>query len=257
MHLPFIDPRLIQFEAPAWWPSLVLALGLGLQFLALAVWHSRQQIAAELRLEPVEMIQRTIVKNRPLPLWLPAMTLPVDVPVPKNPNLLPGAPRSYRAGIHQGVDFVGPVGTPVKTAMSGYVLSISNSPDLPEFRRDDVLRLCKKLGATPPSILSVLHGRRIVLVHGWREGRLYLTSYSHLSGIKPDLKLGSEVTQGEIIAWMGNSGTSNNYTSTQQGELHFEIHVDGKPLGLELSPTESHRLYAFALRGRDDSICKD
>src|SRR5256885_1692160 len=37
-----------------------------------------------------------------------------DAPLPSDPELLPNAPREYRAGWHEGVDFPADTGTPVR-----------------------------------------------------------------------------------------------------------------------------------------------
>src|SRR5256885_12852480 len=60
-------------------------------------------------------------------LW-GAFALPIEGgDVPTDPELLPGAPRDYRAGIHEGIDFPAPTGAPVLAAASGTVARVDVS----------------------------------------------------------------------------------------------------------------------------------
>lgn len=180
-----------------------------------------------------------------------AIVLPIDgARVPDNPDLLPGASRSYRGGQHQGVDFRCRSGAPVLAAGDGWVLSIDDEPNLPEARRIQVLAYTQALGETPPEVLQVLHGRRIVLCHGIRGGKLLTTSYSHLERIRPDLKPGDCVDQGEVIAAAGASGTSHAYRRDGWAEVHFEVRLNGEPLGNGLAPAPAGALYR-SLLGKD------
>ena len=47
--------------------------------------------------------------------------------IPQDLELLPGAPRDYRGGIHEGIDFPAPSETPVLAAASGTVVRIDSS----------------------------------------------------------------------------------------------------------------------------------
>lgn len=47
--------------------------------------------------------------------------------------------------------------------------------------------------------------------------------YMHLDGFAPDLKVGSKVTQGQLIAYVGNTGNYN----VENNHLHFEVHPTG------------------------------
>jgi len=185
----------------------------------------------------------------PLPGWLHGFEPPLaGVLVPKNPNLLPGALRKYRNGVHQGVDFYCPYFTSVRAAKDGYVLSIDQSyQEIPETFRKYLLETPLSLYQTPPEILEVLHGQRIILDHGITDGRWVITVYSHLSGVDEGLKPGSFVFQGQSIGYAGVSGTSAAYDGffikQKKCHLHFEIRANGKPLGLSMTSQEAGRLY--------------
>ena len=100
---------------------------------------------------------------------------------------------------------------------------------------------------TPPEILEILHGQRIILDHGITDGRWVITVYSHLSGVAENLKSGMFVKQEEVIGHAGVSGTSAAYddffTKQKKCHLHFEIRANGKPLGLNMTSQEASRLY--------------
>ena len=122
-------------------------------------------------------------------------------------------------------------------------MSVDDEPDLPESRRNELLRYCTQLGETPLEVLSVLHGRRVTLCHGIYEGRLLTTSYSHLGSIGPNLKPGLRVHKGDLIGVAGSSGTSHAYRADGWGELHFEIHLNGVPLGAGMPPQVAGQQY--------------
>ena len=186
----------------------------------------------------------------PLPEWLHGFTLPIPkAQVPDNPNLLPGALRTYRNGVHQGVDFYCPFATPVRAAKQGYILRLDQSyQEIPLTFRNYLLETPRILYQTPPEILEVLHGQCVILDHGITDGRWVVSVYSHLSGVNEDLKLGMFVTQGAIIGYAGVSGTSADYedffTKQTKCHLHFEIRANGNPLGLDMTSQEAGRLYS-------------
>ena len=101
---------------------------------------------------------------------------------------------------HKGVDFAAPTGTPIPAAGSGKVV-----------------------------------------YRGWingygnyikvRHNGTYSTAYAHLSRFKPEVKVGSQVKQGQIIGYVGSTGLSTG------PHLHYEIIKDGiqvNPLSVKL-----------------------
>lgn len=176
--------------------------------------------------------------------------LPIDgARVPDNPDHLPGASRAYRGGQHEGVDFRCRPGTPVHAAADGFVLSIDDEPNLPERRRNELLDYCQRRGETPEVILDALHGQRVVVCHRTLGGELVTTSYSHLQDIDSLLKPGSEVRRNQVIGWAGNSGTSHAYRNDGWGELHFELRINGRPVGIGLAAGDAAALYRQYLGG--------
>ncbi len=95
----------------------------------------------------------------------------------------------WSSGIHTGLDFAGPVGTPILAAASGKVVSTGYE------------------GA---------YGNQVIIDHG--DG--YQTTYNHLSGI--GVSVGDKVSTGDQIGKRGSTGNSTG------SHLHFEVTKDGK-----------------------------
>jgi murein DD-endopeptidase MepM/ murein hydrolase activator NlpD len=98
--------------------------------------------------------------------------------------------HGYEA-MHRGVDFAGPVGTPIYAAGGGMVSFVG-----------------WKSG----------YGRFVVIKHSNNLS----TAYAHASKFAKNLTVGSVVKQGDVIAYVGDSG------DTTGPHLHFEVIVDGK-----------------------------
>jgi murein DD-endopeptidase MepM/ murein hydrolase activator NlpD len=95
----------------------------------------------------------------------------------------------WSSGVHTGLDFAGPVGTPIMAAASGTVVS---------------------------SGYEGAYGNQVIIEHG--DG--YQTTYSHLSGI--GVSVGDTVSTGDRIGTRGSTGNSTG------AHLHFEVTKDGK-----------------------------
>ena len=101
---------------------------------------------------------------------------------------------------HKGVDFAAPTGTPIPAAGSGKIV----------FRG-------WKSG----------YGNYIKI----RHNGTYSTAYAHLSRFKPGVNVGTQVKQGQIVGYVGNTGLSTG------PHLHYEIIKDGiqvNPLTVKL-----------------------
>jgi murein DD-endopeptidase MepM/ murein hydrolase activator NlpD len=96
--------------------------------------------------------------------------------------------------------------------------------------------------------LELLHGRQVWIAH---EGGV-LTRYSHLADVDPGLIPGAAVQAGQLLGWVGNSGTSAAAAGRRDGaHLHFEIHLDGAPFWLGLSLADIRAVLHYALESGD------
>jgi murein DD-endopeptidase MepM/ murein hydrolase activator NlpD len=170
--------------------------------------------------------------------------------LPKDDDLMPGAPRQYRNGIHEGVDFydsdnctsIG-LGTEVLAAKPGTVIRADlNFQDLTAAEVND-LEARARLNGSDPQIEDAFRGRQVWVDHG--NG--LVTRYAHLSGIADGIEVGKHVDQGELIAYVGESGTPESVTAPgTEYHLHFEIRAGTAYLGQGLQPDEVRRLYELA-----------
>lgn len=106
-------------------------------------------------------------------------------------NLRRKHPVTGRIGPHNGTDFATPKGTKVISTGDGVVSRVGNHP---------------------------YAGRYIDIQHGGQ----YKTRYLHLDRIL--VRKGESVTRGQNIALSGNSGRSTG------AHLHFELHINGRPV---------------------------
>jgi murein DD-endopeptidase MepM/ murein hydrolase activator NlpD len=163
--------------------------------------------------------------------------------LPTSDRLIPNAPRTYRNGVHEGVDFYHsdnctPItrGTEVVAAKAGRVIRADLSyVDLTA----ETVEAYLKNPNTEASI-DQFRGRQVWIDHGADV----VTRYCHLSGIAPGIATGKTVAAGELIAFVGESGTP---TSTRKPgteyHLHFEVRVGDSYLGKGLPAPEVRSLY--------------
>lgn len=134
--------------------------------------------------------------------------------IPTDPELLPGAPRDYRGGIHEGIDFPAPIGTPVLAAASGTVARVDLSfLDWNREQQDTALYEALTLGYTPAATLDRIRGRQVWIDHG----KGLMTRYAHLSAVEP-LVVGQKIDAGALIGEVGSSGYPQGGP-----HLHFEV----------------------------------
>jgi murein DD-endopeptidase MepM/ murein hydrolase activator NlpD len=96
-------------------------------------------------------------------------------------------------GLHDGVDFGGGCGTPLRASAPGRVVS---------------------------SYYSGVYGNRLVVDHGVIAGRGVATIYNHASGY--NVGVGDQVQQGQVIGFEGSTGWSTGC------HLHFTVMVNGQ-----------------------------
>jgi len=141
---------------------------------------------------------------------------------PDDPDLLPGAPRDYRAGTHEGIDFPAPRGTPVLAAAPGTIVRADTSfLDWTREQQEIALYEAFGLGYTPSATLDRVRGRQVWIDHG--DG--VVTRYAHLEAVA-DIALGQRVTAGAVIGEVGSSGYPQGGP-----HLHFEVRVGDDYVG--------------------------
>ena len=117
---------------------------------------------------------------------------------------------------HSGMDFTAPIGTEVYATGNGTVSVVQSS----------------QRGL----------GKHIVIDHGFG----YTTTYAHLNAF--NVKRGQKVSRGEVIGYVGNTGTSI------APHLHYEVNLNGKnvdPINYyfeDLTPDEYERIIEIASR---------
>ena len=172
--------------------------------------------------------------------------------VPTSEALLPGAPRTYRNGIHEGVDFYsGAVGgcppelavtlaTPILAAKHGVV--IRADWDYVEITQAE-LDAAAAAGHQGEEILDRYRGRQIWIDHGDE----IVSRYAHLGAIAAGIQVGQTVEAGQIIGFAGESGTPESVNAPGTDiHLHFEIRVGEGYLGQGLPIAEARASYLEA-----------
>lgn len=155
----------------------------------------------------------------------------------QRPYQMPGAPRHYRLGVHEGLDFYWQPGAFVLAAGAGIVSRatwdyVSPPPAAFDFWRAESLRL----GYTSAEAHDFYRGRQVWIDHG----QDITTRYVHLSAIDPTALVGATVSPGQIISQVGNSGSPSSLESEESdAHLHFEIRVGDGYVGQFLRPIET------------------
>ena len=157
------------------------------------------------------------------------LLLPIDgLRFPSRASRLPNAARSYRSGIHRGIDFFSNWGTPVRAVAEGIIIrsDLSYKEIPPDFRKE-MLKRAAILGRTPSDIFNeLLLGQAVIIDHGFKlfSGYRTITIYAHLSSINSNIKPGYIIKAGEKFAMSGNSGTEPSTLGTRnESHLHWEL----------------------------------
>ena len=127
------------------------------------------------------------------------------------PPGLKAPPRGFPAVfMHEGIDLAAPTGTPIYAASDGIVVGATPNGGYGNWIRID----------HPPKLSTV---------------------YGHLSEFAPGIKEGVQVSRGDLIGFVGNTGRSTG------SHLHFEILSSGKAV----DPLVYPELKRAQLRGAD------
>jgi murein DD-endopeptidase MepM/ murein hydrolase activator NlpD len=177
--------------------------------------------------------------------------------LPYDDNLMPNAPREYRAGIHEGVDFYAGYncstvveGTPVSAATAGTVIRADHSfSEMTQEELDALLARSKAQGFTDEEGLDRFRGRQVWIDHG--NG--IVTRYCHLSAIPTAVRPGLQVAAGDLVGYVGDSGTPEAVTAPgTEIHLHFEIRVGDSFLGAGHEPGLVRELWQQAFSPADE-----
>lgn len=181
---------------------------------------------------------------------LAGLTLPLKgSSLPRHPGVWPGARRLYRHGVHKGTDFfhdpgggtLVSMGTPVFAADAGKIIRADgNFHDMTAGVYSRVIYECMKTHESSEKNEDLLRGCQVWLDHG--NG--LITKYAHLDKIKPGLRTGMKINRGDLIGYVGVSGTGENLPGRgKHPHLHFEVWLDGKYVGSGLTPSETIGVY--------------
>lgn len=165
---------------------------------------------------------------------------------------LPGAPRAYRHGVHEGLDFYAGYcgiqvnfGDPVFAAGPGVICRVDHDYKEPSVEeRTIMLQNCMEAGDTPEDILDKLRGRQVWIAHPYG----ITTRYAHLSAVANHLQEGDPVRAGDFLGNVGNSGTSEGARGEKDNpHLHFEVWFENSFLGKGLTPQEVRSIWKSLL----------
>ncbi|MDW7652325.1 MAG: M23 family metallopeptidase [Bacillota bacterium] len=162
---------------------------------------------------------------------------------------MPNAPRPYRNGYHEGLDYFGARGTAVLSVAPGTVIRADyDFVELTLAEYDEAIRISAEAEITPDDILDKLRGRQVWIEHEYG----IVTRYAHLETVEPGLVVGDTIEAGRVVGTMGNSGTKSAVvgkvlSTASSPHLHFEIWQDDVFLGKDRTPSEVRTIYTGIL----------
>ena len=172
---------------------------------------------------------------------LPELILPIpNLPVHGRDLRLPGAPRHYRLGVHEGLDFYWGPGREIFAVADATILRLVDDYTPPDeqafvYWRNQALTA----GYTPDDVLDFYRGRQLWLQH---DNGL-ISRHAHLSEIAEGLEEGGRVAQGDFIGRVGNSGSPASLNDpAADSHLHFELWIGEQFVGQYLRPIETREL---------------
>lgn len=158
-------------------------------------------------------------------------------------NQMPGAPRHYRLGIHEGADFYWHAGTPVRAVAAGTVIRATVDYQIPTQEMfAGWSAAVYALGYTSAEAHDFYRGMQVWLQH---EGGL-ISRYVHLSAIDTMIREGVTVQAGQTIGAVGNTGSPVSLEGPDtDAHLHFELWLNDHYLGQFLRPIETREWLAI------------
>jgi murein DD-endopeptidase MepM/ murein hydrolase activator NlpD len=169
--------------------------------------------------------------------------------LPQREGLMPNAPREYRGGIHEGVDFYTfdncvevTSDTPVVAAKDGVVIraDLDYTALTQQQLHDFNVRVATGEDPNADAFIDIFRGGQVWIDHG--SG--IVTRYAHLGSIAPGITEGLRVAAGTEIGTVGDSGTPESIASPGvEIHLHFEVRTGDTFLGVGLPPDEVRALY--------------
>ncbi|ADU30916.1 M23 family metallopeptidase [Evansella cellulosilytica] len=177
--------------------------------------------------------------------YLSFLQLPIEgAQVSTIESHLPGAPRSYRNGYHEGIDWYDyasgtaiTTDTPIYAMAKGTVVRVDH--DFEEYPspliRNKDLSVAAEIGTTPEFILDRLRGMQVWVQY--ENG--VMNRFAHLDSIPEGLAVGDEVDASTIIGYVGNTGTSHSVNEDGGGlHLHQDLLIYGQFFWKPYSPEE-------------------
>lgn len=168
--------------------------------------------------------------------------------LPQSDNLMPNAPRDYRGGLHEGVDFYGidncvaiPIDTPAIAAKAGTVIRADH--DYHDLTTEELAAANERVangGANEFEVVDLFRGRQVWIDHG----KGIVTRYAHLGGIPAEIVEGTRVTPGQTVGLIGDSGTPESIANPgAEAHLHWELRAGESFLGDGLPPADVRIIY--------------
>jgi murein DD-endopeptidase MepM/ murein hydrolase activator NlpD len=187
--------------------------------------------------------------DRDLLAYLQTFIFPIKgAYLPDRLSVFPGARRVYRYGVHEGLDIYSfdqdmevEIGYPVRAAADGVVVRADlDYQEMSPIEYENLISQTIALHATPEELEDKLRGRQVWIEHKYGV----TTRYVHLSRIADGVAVGVPVSKGQVIGYVGVSGTSSGvYGTGQYPHLHFEIRLRDNYLGKGLSLVETRHLW--------------
>lgn len=162
---------------------------------------------------------------------------------------LPNAPRRYRNGVHEGLDYYDTTGHTVYAAGPGTVIRADHDyMEMTMQEYEEAIRISGEAAITPPELLDKFRGMQVWILHD----DSVVTRYCHLGTIHSDIVVGVQVSGKQEIATVGMTGMRSGVTgkvssASEAPHLHFEIWHENTFLGKNRPVKEVRSIYTRIL----------